>query len=137
MLFILAPLALVVVFVLRSPSTGSREDHAVLAGYTITVSARDESGDARVLVAVEPAGRLQMLILREKPAPAGTPVAAAIYSTAGEGGPDMIYGLTPAPGDPDAIFETRVRGGGLGTVVVAEVSILGKTVSLTAPILKD
>jgi len=135
MLFVSAPLILVIAFVIRGQQSSTPGATAAAAGYMISLDARTLGSEVAITITVRPPNRLLRLFLRAKPAPAGTPVNAALYAPLLTDSPELLFGATPEAGQDVATLSTRIKARGgearqVGTPVSAQVSISGQTVSL-------
>jgi hypothetical protein len=136
-LFLAAPVLLVAIFGLRSQrSQQTPPSSGYLAGYQITLDAFASAREVNVVVTVQPAGRLLGLLLRTRPAAAGTPVTAAIYLGSHAASAEYVFGQAPNSAGGTTELETLLRppaGVSLGTapVVSAQVSMAGRSLSLS------
>lgn len=134
-LFLGAPLVLVLVFTLRLQRLPGGSAYANLSGYAALLDLGRSGDEVRATVAVRPGGRVATFMLRQSPTAPGSPVEVVFRADSDLQKPVLLYGETPGPGSPTTMLQVPLRAlPGRPLSVRAELSIGGRTVTLVRTI---
>jgi hypothetical protein len=131
MLFVAAPLVLVIVFALRVQRSSQTNALGSVSGYAVLLDAARSEEGLVAAVGIRPGGKLAAMLLRARPEPAGSPVQVVFSTDSPAQRPILLYGETPGGELAQTVLRADLASDSRPTVVVrAEVSIGGKTVTL-------